>query len=111
MDLSAARFEQMDRDTRTAVLRLPQPTVQSARLDQERTKLVGVWERGLWAITPGGGDAEAVAVNHAMREAQRTMEAAGRDPELIQRCRVQTEQVLLTFLRNIGWTVSAEWAN
>ncbi len=110
VDLSAASFQQMDRDNRSAVLRLPQPTVQSARLDQDRTKLVGVWERGLWAITPGGGDADAVAINRAMREAQKAVDVAGQNPELIQRCRVQTEGALIAFLRNLGWTVSIEWA-
>jgi hypothetical protein len=110
VDLSGASFEQVDRDERSAVLHLPRPTVQSVRLDQDRTKLVGVWEQGLWAITPGGGDADTAAVNQAMRRAQTIVESAGQDPEIVGRCRAQTEQVLVAFLRNLGWTVRVEWA-
>jgi hypothetical protein len=111
VDLSAASFKQVDHDKRSAVLRLPSPTVQSVRLDQDRTKLVGVWEQGLWAITPGGGDADTAAVNRAMRRAQTVVEAAGQDPGIVQRSQLQTEQVLVAFLRNLGWTVRVEWAD
>ncbi len=48
-----------------------EPQVQFARLDHERTKLVGVWAGGLWMVVPGGRDADAAAVNAGYREAQR----------------------------------------
>ena len=110
VDLSGASFEHVDGVKRSAVLRLPQPAVLSARLDQDHTKLVGVWENGLWAITPGGGDADAAAVNRAMQEAQKVVETAGQNPEIVSHCRAQTEQVLVAFLGNLGWTVSIKWA-
>ena len=80
VDLSSATFEQVDREKRSAVLHLPQPVVQSATLDQDRTKLVGIWEQGLWAITPGGGDANAAVVNRAMRERTELWRVRGRIP-------------------------------
>ena len=110
VDLSGASFEHVDGVKRSAVLRLPQPAVLSARLDQDHTKLVGVWENGLWAITPGGSDADAAAVNHAMQEAQKVVETAGQDAEIVARCRAQTEQVVVAFLGNLKWRVSVEWA-
>ncbi len=70
VDLAAARFDSLDREGRSAVLLLPQPQVQFARLDHERTKLVGIWPGGLWTIVPGGRDADAAAVNAGYREAQ-----------------------------------------
>jgi Protein of unknown function (DUF4230) len=47
-DLSRVRFESVDRAARTAVLVLPQPTVTSPRLDQDRTRLFGLFPTGLW---------------------------------------------------------------
>jgi hypothetical protein len=109
VDLSGAVFEQVDQNNRRAVLHLPQPTVQSVRLDHEKTKLVGVWESGLWTIIPGGEDADTAAVNRAMRDAQRIVAAAGQDPELIQRCRVQTEEMLEAFLKALGWGIEVQF--
>jgi hypothetical protein len=110
VNLSDAVFEQVDRDNRRAVLHLPQPTVQSVRLDHERTKLLGVWESGLWTIVPGGEDADVAAVNRAMRDAQRIVAAAGQDLELIQRCQQQTEEVLRAFLKALGWEIEVGWS-
>ena len=53
VDLAGAKFEDLDAEARSAVLMLPQPRVQFARLDHERTKLVGVWSGGLWTFVPG----------------------------------------------------------
>jgi hypothetical protein len=109
VDLSAARFTEVDAANRRAVLDLPQPTVESAELDKNRTKLVAVWESGLWAITPGGGDADTASINLALAKAQKIVEAAGNDPELIRRSRLQTQQVIAAFLRNLGWYVQIRW--
>src|SRR5437763_2793542 len=48
VDLSKARFEAIDESARSATLSLPTPSLQSAQLDQQRTKLVGVWPTGVW---------------------------------------------------------------
>jgi hypothetical protein len=109
VDLSAAVFEQVDRDARRAVLRLPQPRLQSVRLDHERTKLLGVWETGLWTIVPGGGDADTTAINRALRDAQRIVATEGKDPQLVHQCRVRTENVLREFLKALGWGVQFQW--
>jgi hypothetical protein len=109
VDLAGARFESVDGQGRSAVLALPQPQVQFARLDHERTKLVGVWPGGLWTIVPGGADADAAAVNAAYREAQRAVVGAADDPELAGRARRQAEAVLRTFFGALGWDVRVRW--
>jgi hypothetical protein len=109
VDLSKARFEQVDEQARRAVLVLPQPQVQSVRLDQERTRLVGVWPSGLWTIVPGGEDADTTAVNLAYRYAQRSVTAAAQDPQVLVRSRRQAESVLRAFLGALGWEVRVRW--
>ena len=88
-------FDSVDPQGRSAVLLLPQPRVQFARLDHERTKLVGIWPGGLWTIVPGGRDADAAAVNAGYREAQRAVAAAADD--LAGRARRQAQVVLRAF--------------
>jgi hypothetical protein len=110
VDLSAARLGDVNQQARTAVLILPPPRVQSVRLDHERTRLLGVWSSGLWAITPGGGDADVAALNAAYRDAQRFVAAAAGDPDVLARARRQAEHVLGTFFAALGWTVEIRWS-
>ncbi len=109
VDLAAARFDSLDPQERSAVLLLPQPQVQFARLDHERTKLVGIWPGGLWTIVPGGRDADAAAVNAGYREAQRAVAAAADDPELAGRARRQAQVKLRAFFAALGWDVQVRW--
>ena len=81
---------------------MPQPRIQTVRLDHERTKLLGVGSSGLWIIVPGGSEADTAAVNRAYRDAEHFV--AG-----VRRCRMQTEEVLSAFLRALGWTVEIGW--
>lgn len=108
-DLSAARFESVDVQNRTAVLVLPPPHVSSPRLDHSRTRLVWVWEYGLWQAVPGDRPHAAV-VNRAYQEAQAVIAAAGQDPSLDPRARAQAESVLGTFFNALGWQVSVRWS-
>jgi hypothetical protein len=109
VDLSAASFEHVYHEKHSAVIRLPQPSVQYVRLDHERTRLLGMWSSGLWIIVPGSGDADAVTVNRAFREAERIVGDTANDPELVRRCRVQTVGVLRSFLLALGWSIEIRW--
>ena len=60
-------------------------------------------------IVPGGGDADAGAVDRGYREAERLVGEVAHDPALVQRCRAQTEEVLRSFLGALGWTVEVKW--
>lgn len=110
VDLSAAHLTEVNQQARTAVLTLPSPRVQSVRLNHERTRLLGVWTTGLWAITPGGEDADVAALNAAYRDAQRYVAAAAGDREVLGRARRQAEQVLGAFFAALGWTVQVRWS-
>ena len=109
VDLSSAAFEPVDREKHTAAILLPQPCVQYVRLDHKQTRLLGIWSSGLWLIVPGGGDADAVTVNNGYREAERLVGNTASDGALVQRCRVQTEDVLRSFLRALGWSLDVRW--
>ena len=110
VDLSAAKFEAVDEKAHTAVLALPQPAVTSAALDQERTKLVGVWETGLWTIVPGGEGADAAAVNRAYRDAERDVAEEGKEPAIIGQAQDRAERELISFAGAMGWNLNVHWA-
>jgi hypothetical protein len=110
VDLSKARFESIDQSARSATLVLPRPSVQSAHLDQQRTKLVGVWPSGLWAVVPGGQQADVTTINRAYKDAEQTVSDAANDSMLIERSRMQAEQVLTAFFLALGWTVHVRWS-
>jgi hypothetical protein len=99
----------VDREKHSAAIRLPQPSVLYVRLDHERTRLLGIWSSGLWIIVPGGGDADAATVNRAFRDAERIIGNAATEAVLVQRCRIQTEEVLRSFLRALGWSIEIGW--
>lgn len=109
VDLSAARFDSVDGDRKRAVVALPKPSVQVVRLDQEKTRLLGVYNSGLWAITPGGGNTETAIINAAYRDAQRAVAQVAVDPALIARTRQQAELVLKSFVAATGWELSIVW--
>jgi hypothetical protein len=111
VDLSEARFEAVNTENRTARLVLCQPRLQSAAVDLERTKLIGVVAVGLWTIVPGGGDADTKAINRAYRDAQRALSAAAADAKWMERTRELTEELLREFVRSLGWSLEIEWTD
>ena len=92
------------------VIVLPQPRIETASLDHERTKLLGVWPSGLWVIVPGGGDADAAAINQCYRDAQRAVAKVADDPQMMDRARGQAQTVLRGFFAAMGWGVEIRWA-
>jgi hypothetical protein len=109
-DLAQARFESVDPEGKTAVLWLPAPQVQSARVDHSRTKLVGLWRSGLWEMVPGDQAEEAI-LNRVYAESQRIVETAGTDASLNQRARSQAEMALGSFFSALGWTLVIRWSD
>jgi uncharacterized protein DUF4230 len=109
-DLSQARYASLDSQRRTATLVLPPPRVSSPRVDHARTRLVWVWQYGLWRMVPGER-AHAAAVNRAYAEAQEVVAAAGEAPWLDERARAQAEAVLRTFFDAMEWSVTVRWSD
>jgi hypothetical protein len=109
VNLSQASFESVDPKNRNAVLVLPEPKVQSVSLDPARTKVVAVWESGLWIVVPDIGDADSATANLAYQQAEKIVSHAADDPELVQRSRRQAQDVLVTFFGAIEWSVQVRW--
>ena len=108
VDLSSARFEQVDPVARTARLVLPQPRVNRPRLDHTRSHLFAVREEGLWAIVPGDHLYDRVT-DQAWAQAQRTVVQAASEETILARSRHHAQQVLHTWFSAVGWEVSVSW--
>jgi hypothetical protein len=106
--LRSAKIENVDPQARTAKIRLPSPTVLSARVDHERTAF---WDtkQGLWnRMNPWGKSVQDVHT-HAMRAAQRLVEHAVDSPENLQQARVAAAAVITRLYGELGWSVTIEW--
>lgn len=104
-DLDQAHFEEVDQSARHAVLVLPEPSVQYAALDHERTTIYRIDRSGLWQFMPGDAG-ETALVNRAMRQAQVQLAAVLEDhPEYREQARQQAQQVIGRFFEAVGWEV------
>jgi hypothetical protein len=108
-DLASAEVVEADHDARRLVLRLPSPTVLSARLDAAATHIAGTHRTGLWQFTMGHAN-EDTAVAAALVEGEARIQAAASHPDLVRRAKRQTERVLANVLGRDGWTVTVVWS-
>jgi hypothetical protein len=92
------------------VLILAPPTVSTAVIDHDHTRLFAVTEQGLWLITPGNRLNEEV-VNRAFANAQHAIADAGNQPGLLGKARHQSEIVLQGFFGAMGWEVNIRWSD
>ena len=109
-DLSKARFESVDATARRVVLVLPQPMVLEAKVDHEQTHVAGVFESGLWRVTPSDDLTSAAVVDLAYRDAQRFVGDAAKDESLLAKARQHAEQVLGDLVRAGRWELVVKWA-
>ena len=107
-DLRQARIISIDEDHRRLELRLLPPTVLSARLDHDGTRLVELGRGGLWLLVPGDAG-RTRTVNLAFEEAQAALERAGANEGCESQARRRTEQVLERFGQTLGWQISVRW--
>jgi hypothetical protein len=108
-DLASARFEQIDADTRRAVLVLPPPRASQLRIDHCHSRIVLIRESGIWRMVPGD-DAVTAVVNVAYEDAQAIMADANQQ-QYLNAARQRAEEVLKTFFSGIGWSITVEWRN
>ena len=109
VDLRAAKLQDLNAETRTALLTLPQPRVLSPRLDHEKTRLLAVWDYGLWKIVPSDAG-QASILNRAYADAQKVVKAAGDSDELRARAREHAEVILGSYFKAVGWQITIRWA-
>ena len=107
-NLKLARWEDVEKENRTATLVLAEPMVRRARLDHEQTSVYRIDRGGLWKGIPSAEPSRRI-VNQAMIEAQSCVEAAGEDSQYVDRARTHTEQVLQQFLKAMGWDIRVVW--
>lgn len=109
-DLDQAVLDAVDPQQQTAILTLSAPRTTRPRLDHDRTQVYRNDRTGLWRLFPTPG-AEAAVYERAMKQAQALLEEAAGQPELIDRSRQRTSEVLLPFFAALGWQVELRWAD
>jgi hypothetical protein len=109
VDLSQAKFQAVSEAERRAILVLPQPRVQSVKLDHRKTKLIGLSTNGLWLIVPGGDDADAPLSDLAYRRGEEIVAAAAADPQLAGQAREQAKRVIQSFVQPLHCKIEIRW--
>lgn len=107
-DLQQARYASVDQEERSAVLILPKPVPDRARIDHEKTRILEIDRDGLWRVFPGSAG-ESTLTNRAMADAQRVLTKAAEEPHLTQRACARTEKVVRGFFDTLGWSVHIQW--
>lgn len=107
-DLAAAAYGEVDRQARRAVLRLPQPTVQTTALDPQMTRVLAATRGGLWRLAVGEAHERAITRCLLAQAVPRLREAAA-TPDALQRARERTTAVLSNLFAPTGWSVMVEW--
>lgn len=105
VDLEHLTADDADTDwaNRSIVLRLPPPSVFSAKLDDKATR---VYSRTTDLVASRHEDLES----RARAEAARTMEQAAVDQGILERARADAERALAGLLRSLGFReVNFEW--
>lgn len=107
-DLSAARFDRVNEQLRTATLVLPRPKPQRPRLDHEKTRVIELTRSGLWRLLPTE-TGESALTNRAMLAAQRVLAETAEKPQLITQARDHTQKIICGFFDALGWTITVQW--
>jgi hypothetical protein len=108
VDLSKAEIVSLDEKKQIATIALPEPSVESARVDHERTKTWDVRKQGWKSVLGFGGDQDKMR-DEAMREAQKLVETVAHKPENIEYAKTHAEASIKTFYELVGWRVDVKW--
>ena len=105
IDLSDADVRILDRQKRLAVIALRQPTALSARVDHERSM---TWDVQRTSWIPWKGDKDRLR-DKAMYHAQKLVEFAATQPELIEEAKRNASHAIFDLYRTVDWTVEIRW--
>jgi hypothetical protein len=108
IDLEQAKYVEIDKTNRTAVLQVPSPKVLYAKLDHDHTRIHSLTRTGFWQAAIGSAGEDQL-VDEAMGHAQRVLVEAGSDPALAQRAREQAQRIIGGLFDGVGWEVTLRW--
>ena len=109
VDLRQAKLISADEEHRTVVIQLPHPRSISARIDHEKTKTYS-FQRSTWLFIPGWGD-QGPLRDRAMKEAQRLVEFACSQEEIVEQARKIAVVMIRTMFRMANYSVEIEWVD
>jgi hypothetical protein len=105
IDLTSPTVEVEDRDKHRAVIHLDEPTVLSARVDHERSM---TWDVRRTSWLPWRGDTDRLR-DRAMYHAQRLVEHAAGQPDIVKEAKRNAERALADVYRAVDWHVEIRW--
>ena len=105
IDLSDVNVRILDRQKRRAVIGLTRPVVLSARVDHQRSMTWDV-QRTTWI--PWRGNQDRLR-DKAMYHAQKLVEYAATQPELIEEAKRNASHAIVDLYRTVDWTVEIRW--
>ena len=102
IDWREARLQESPHDDRVFTVHLPPPSPRRPRLDHERLVVHSI-RRSWFAPKP------EEAVNYALKEAQRTVENAVLNEDLIEEAKVRASQHVTRLFRHLGYSAQIVW--
>lgn len=106
VDLARGAVVHSDIAARSALIRLPQPCVLSARVDHAKTRKWNI-KRNTW-VQWIFGHPDRLA-DEAMRAAQTAIDEAARKPANIAEARKRVELLLKDYFASMGWKARIQW--
>jgi len=112
-NLNEAKYEKVDAVSRTFTISLPspqafQPRVNHARRDQGGSYFYAITNRGVEALIPSSTNRIA-AIDHALSWAQKDVERACSQRQVLASARENAETVLRATLAPTGWKPAFVW--
>lgn len=108
IDWGAIEVAAADPERRMLTLSIPEPRVERARVDHDRTRVYEVVKTGLAAWNPFA-DPRPMLLESAMQAAQQSVERLARDPSFVAQAELHAETLLAAYHQHIGWRVSILW--
>ncbi len=109
VDWSAIEVAATDAEQRVLTLNLPEPQVERARVDHDRTRVYEVVKTGVAAWNPFA-DPRPALLEDCMRAAQQSIDRAARDPAFVAQARLRTESLLTAYHQRLGWRTAIRWS-
>ena len=112
-DLRVATYEDVDAASRRLTVSLAAPTTLQARVEHDPQRGTGSYfyaisNQGLEALIPDSSN-RARAIENALALAQKEIERACTNPEVVASAKGNAEDLLRATFQAIGWTPSFRW--